>query len=276
VQLPAPMPPTLAPNRLEPPPMAARSPDDPGAAQRNAARASTQPPMRLHRRVLGASIGIAFAGVVVAVSAIWWAMGVPRGHAEQPALAPVCTPLTAEIPLATSPVASAMPLATPSMPSTPSGAANAVPSSVAATSTGCQLRISANAKPASLWIDGVLRGASPSIIDVPCRRVSIELRHPRYATVTRRVTPSEGVTDLDVRLTRPMVTVKILSQPAGATVRVNGTAVGRTPLDVSVPAFERGTIVWSHTGGATKTLQIYPQRAGTVFSATLPLVRKKR
>jgi hypothetical protein len=121
-----------------------------------------------------------------------------------------------------------------------------------------------------LWIDGKIRGTSPALVDIPCRPATVELRHPRYNDAVRRIAPEPGVTNVDIKLVRPVVTMKILSRPLGATVRVNGKEVGRTPVTASVNAFERGTIIWTHSGGATKTLQIYPQTDGAVVTATLP------
>ena len=69
---------------------------------------------------------------------------------------------------------------------------------------------------------------------------------------------------------RPIVTVVILSHPPGATVRVNGREVGKTPLSTDVAAFQHATILWSASGGAFKTQQVYPQAEGDRFTATLP------
>ncbi|HRC59272.1 MAG TPA: PEGA domain-containing protein, partial [Kofleriaceae bacterium] len=165
--------------------------------------------------------------------------------------------------------------AAPIDPSIAAPAAAKLPATTAASASGCQLQITSNASLADIWIDGVRKGKVPALLEVPCQATEVALRHPRYSADSRRVTPTAGLTEVALRLTRPLVTVKILSTPPGATVRVNGRELGKTPAQAKVHAFERGTIVLSHNGGAIKTMQIYPQADNTVVSATLPKPRAK-
>lgn len=205
------------------------------------------------KRMLGASCAIAAVGFAVAGAALWATRAAP---AAASLVAPRCEPATASEPSAPGPAASA-----------------AVTSSD--DSQSCELQVSSNAALAEIWIDGERRGKVPAKLEVPCRPTSIALRHPRYLTAQREVVPSAGTTEVAMRLTRPMVNVKIESKPPGANVRVNGRAIGKTPLSTKVLAFERGTVVLSHDGGAIKTMQIYPQTDNTLVSATLPKPRAR-
>ncbi len=213
------------------------------------------PLTRREKRVLGAACAIASLGFAVAGAALW--------SARPPTTSPSLATLHCE------PTPSAAP------PSLPAAAAAAAVAPSSAPEPSCLLQVNSNASLAEIWIDGERRGKVPAQLEVPCRPTSIALRHPRYQAAQRDVVPSPGTTEVEVRLTRPLVTVKIESKPPGANVRVNGRAIGKTPLSTKVLAFERGTVVLSHDGGAIKTMQIYPQADNTLVSATLPKPRTR-
>lgn len=216
---------------------------------------ASAPWTRREKRVLGAACAIASLGFAVAGAALWSA----RQPATSPSLATErCEP---------APAADLSPL--PAVATAAALAANNVPE------PSCLLQVNSNASLAEIWIDGERRGKVPAQLEVPCRPTSIALRHPRYQAAQREVVPSPGTTEVELRMTRPLVTVKIESKPPGANVRVNGRAIGKTPLSTKVLAFERGTVVLSHDGGAIKTMQIYPQADNTLVSATLPKPRTR-
>lgn len=214
------------------------------------------PLSRREKRVLGAAGAIAALGFAVAGAALWST----RGDATARHLT----------------VARCEPAPTVAATSEPApAAASSAPVSRATDEPSCLLQVTSNASLAEIWIEGERRGKVPAQLEVPCRPTSVALRHPRYLAAQREVVPAPGTTEVALRLTRPLVTVKIESRPPGATVRVNGRAVGKTPLATKVLAFERGTVVLSHDGGAIKTMQIYPQADNTVVSATLPKPRAR-
>jgi PEGA domain len=227
-----------------------------------AARAATQPP-RPSRRRLVAALGL--AGAVVALLALSWSLrGAPASQTGGASAAAVTT--TAAARATTEAMTEATTEATTEAPHVRAMAV----STGASPTPPCQLRVTSNIDAAVLRVAGRDHGPVPALVDVPCAPTAIELRHPRYRVATRQIEPRAGLTELEVRMTRPLVTIKVVSTPPGATVRLNGRAVGATPLSTTVLAFEKATLVWNQLGGATKTLQIYPQSNGTVYAATLP------
>lgn len=230
-------------------------------------------PEPLARRVLWGSIAIAFVCAVVAIGAVGWALEMrASAYASRGLESPSTTSLATRPPgraLASQPVPwdSSAPRPTPATPAATPAAKTAATGSAAA--SGCQLRISASANPATIEIDGAARGETPAVVDVPCRPVHVELRRARYAAAERTVEPRPGVTEVELRLSRPVVAVRILSRPAGATVRLNGKDLGKTPLTAQVTAYEHATLIWIAPDGATRTQQIYPQAKGDSFSAIM-------
>jgi PEGA domain len=236
-------------------------------------------PEPLARRVLWGSIAIAFVCAVVAIGAVGWALEMrASAYASRGQGSASTTSLATRPPgraLASQPVPwdSSAPHPTPPTPATTPAVTTASATGPAAegpaAASGCQLRISASANPATIEIDGVARGETPALVDVPCRPVHVELRRARYAAAERTVEPGPGVTEVELRLSRPVVAVRILSRPAGATVRLNGKDLGKTPLTAQVTAYEHATLIWIAPDGATRTQQIYPQAEGDSFSAIM-------
>jgi PEGA domain len=232
-----------------------------------------EPPVT--RRLLLGSIALAVTCTAVAVAAIWWAIDLRTSsrEASSRAASPAMSSRRPATPMrpngsALGGTASRAPAsAPPPAAAPPATAAAAVP---AAAPQPCQLRVSSNANPAQIFLDGQPRGESPALLEAPCGPLTLELRHARYASATRQLEAVPGViTDVELKMARPLVTIKVTSRPPGATVRLNGRDVGRTPLTTEVPAFERYTVVWSNRAGATATQLVYPQTDDETFSATL-------
>ena len=203
----------------------------------------------------------------------------PAKTASAAAAAVGPTPSTSPTSLPRSPTLPAGPPAAiapagPTVPAAPSNAAPIAapaksPTAAAGAASGCRLHVSANADAAQIFIDGARRGETPATLEVPCQPVAVELRHARYADASRQVAAAPGVTEVELRLTRPMVTIQVGSRPSGAIVHYNGRELGRTPLSTQVPAFENGKLVWSSRNGAVREKLIYPKGSGEQFSATL-------
>lgn len=252
-----------------------------------------EPPVT--RRLLWGSVAIAVTCTAVAIAAIWWALDMraasrpeTSSDVRDPARTSLgsrrpATPMrngsalgaTASRPQAAPDGANAPPPLKATNPADPAAPAAAAPSSSPAalpavsSTSGCQLRVSSNANPSQIFVDGQPSGESPAVIEAPCGPVTVELRRPRYATATRQLEATPGVTEVELKMARPLVKIHITSRPPGAIVRLNGRDVGKTPLTTEVPAFERYTVVWSSRTGATATQLIYPQEDGESVTATL-------
>lgn len=264
------------------------------------------PPTRAARGLLAASIVIAAAGAAVAVSAVWWARSVSAqraappvsaaapavaGAAEAKAAVAAVVPVTAPAPVAPTvepapapaPVAPTVepapaPVAPPVEPAPapvppsvePTAAAALAPTvepSAAAAPTRCRLAITTNADRVAIYVDGRLRGQAPATVDVPCHG-ELALRHPRYQEQVRTLALA-GDDALHVVLARPRAQLRIVTRPTGATVKLGGRVVGRTPLTAPVDGFERASVTLSAPGYATETRAAYVKGGTTVLAVTL-------
>src|SRR5262249_42701972 len=88
---------------------------------------------------------------------------------------------------------------------------------------------------AAVTIDGEPRGKTPLTLSLPVGTHEVSVVHERYTTVTQ---PVEVPNKLDLRLKRPIATLHIDSDPAGGEVTVEGKPRGKTPVDVTLDAFQ--------------------------------------
>ncbi|MBX3395814.1 MAG: PEGA domain-containing protein [Phycisphaerae bacterium] len=95
---------------------------------------------------------------------------------------------------------------------------------------------------AQVWIDGEMRGTSPLTLSMdPTKSPEMTIRHDGYADLTQRVSPPEVgdalAMELELRELGRMLAVE--TEPAGATIRINGRLAGVAPLRVEM---EPGTL----------------------------------
>jgi hypothetical protein len=81
--------------------------------------------------------------------------------------------------------------------------------------------------------------------------------------------PAGQATTLEVTLERPRYTMKIASQPAGASVTVDGSERGRTPLALEVTEAEFHEIVVRKEGFRPKTVFVAPETTEPSLSVAL-------
>ncbi|HEU0034812.1 MAG TPA: PEGA domain-containing protein [Kofleriaceae bacterium] len=139
---------------------------------------------------------------------------------------------------------------------------------VSSTPTGAE--IVAEAAP-----DQVL-GTTNAELHLPCNdAVKLVIRKPRYVPVLRNVVPtSEGI-KLRVALARTTFSVKVSSQPPGATITLNGKSLGVTPTTVRLPAFEASTLTIAKDGFATETQKITPKQNNQALHTQLKKQTRK-
>lgn len=85
-------------------------------------------------------------------------------------------------------------------------------------------------------------------------------RRAKYQTQVHTIAP--GDTTADVRLERPGFKVKVTSRPAGATVKVGGAAVGKTPVVITLPGYETTSIELTRNGYAVTSQRVYAGKSG--------------
>jgi hypothetical protein len=88
---------------------------------------------------------------------------------------------------------------------------------------------------AAVTVDGEAQGKTPLTLTLPAGTHEVSITHERYTTVTQSV---EVPGKVDVTLRRPTATLHIDSEPAGGEVIVGGKPRGKTPVDVTLDAFQ--------------------------------------
>jgi len=149
-------------------------------------------------------------------------------------------------------------------------AAGAAPVETPSTGEVCQVSVTASATDVAIFIDGRRRGIAPTTLQLPCEPTVLRLQHlhNRYVDQTRSVTPTTH-RSLHVVMPRPQGLLKVVSRPGGATVRLNGRDVGKTPLLRKVEAFETMTVTLRAAGMVPERRRVYPKAGTTVVAATL-------
>ncbi|MEO8702245.1 MAG: PEGA domain-containing protein [Kofleriaceae bacterium] len=122
----------------------------------------------------------------------------------------------------------------------------------------CRITIMATPAGANISIDGDHVGPSPLSYDGPCQKRRIDLAHARYAGATRWATPvADKPTTLDVTLTRPTHALTVTTQPAGATVSIDGRRAGTSPTVVQIMGYQSMMLTVERKGFHSMTQRVY-------------------
>ncbi len=115
---------------------------------------------------------------------------------------------------------------------------------------------------ASITVDGDFRGGTPATVEVsPDRSHRVVVARAGYESQERAVTLRRGAErTLNIRLEPRLGTIRVLSQPVGTTVFVNGEAAGQAPLDLQLPATEHD-LEFRLEGYVPQKLEVVPQPA---------------
>jgi hypothetical protein len=154
----------------------------------------------------------------------------------------------------------------------------AAPASSATAPLTCFANVTSQPPGAEIVIDDTsVLGTTPQKIELPCGGpTEVVIRKARMVPVTRTVTPSpEGVT-VKVALAKQTFLVKVSSTPPGATVTVNGKALGVTPTTVKVPAFETSILALAKDGYGPETEKVTPKTSGTALHTVLKKLDLKK
>ena len=144
------------------------------------------------------------------------------------------------------------------------------------------LRVSVRSEPsgADVLIDGVPSGTRTDgelTLDSRARQVTLTLRKEGYRDATRVLTlPLGGERTLLLRLVPASAALRIVSDPAGASVSIDGqVAQGRTPLSLPFDRSREHRLAFALEGHATQE-QVVPagfsaEELSVRFQATVPL-----
>jgi hypothetical protein len=199
--IPAPAPHAIAPETTDPVKLPRASTPRPGTVVKS--RPTPQ---------LIASIAIAAAGAIVAISAVIWARGVasdpPKPATTAAIAAPAACPPTDDTPAIVAPSVDPTPTPAPAPAPAPIATTKPEPAPPAvappATPPGkCTANVTASADNVTIWIDGESRGTAPATLALPCEPVTIVMRHPRYDDQSRKIEPTADGAAVDLRMQRP-------------------------------------------------------------------------
>ncbi|MBZ0233257.1 MAG: PEGA domain-containing protein, partial [Deltaproteobacteria bacterium] len=134
----------------------------------------------------------------------------------------------------------------------------------------CSANITTLPAGALVRANGRYYGETPLEAALPCGSVDLQISYRRYATVEKKLTLSAATpVELKVPLERPRHKVRIVSTPGGATVSINGSKVGTTPMYAKVPGYSMLTIELRRAGYKTLRLKHYSKRTGGVVAGRL-------
>jgi hypothetical protein len=183
-----------------------------------------------------------------------------------PAVA-VAAPDAAPVEPETEPAAEPAP--EPAAEPAPEPAAEPAPPRPPKASGACAITFTSTPSGATVSVGRKKLGKTPLTTELPCKRTSATFSRPRYQDEVKAFTPKKGTSKVSVRLDRPSFTVKITSQPSGATVAVGGKKIGKTPVVAKVPGFQATTIKVSKPGYQAKSTKVTAKKNGTTLKVSL-------
>lgn len=144
------------------------------------------------------------------------------------------------------------------------------PAAPASSPSGCYLNAMTSPVGATVLIDNKVSGRTPLRSKIPCGRHSVKFEMASYQATTRTINVRRGETEkVSAELARPRAVLRIESSPGGATVQVNGTSVGVTPLTTTVAGFASSTVTLSRQGYKTISRTVSPTSTSARLSVTL-------
>jgi hypothetical protein len=125
--------------------------------------------------------------------------------------------------------------------------------------------------------DKSVLGKTPGTFTLPCGApVKLHVHKARYVGEVKEVTPSAEGAQLAVHLARATFAVRVISTPAGATIKLGGRVLGVTPTTIRLPSYACSTIVLSKAGYANEARRITPRSNNTAHRVVLRRGRRRR
>ena len=133
----------------------------------------------------------------------------------------------------------------------------------------CDVTFTSTPSGADILIDGTLAGVTPATVSVACAPSKVTFRKKGMPSDVKSFKPTKKGITVVGHLSRLMFTVKVTSQPSGATIAVNGKSIGKTPSAVKVPAFQTVSIGVNKDGYAPLKQPLTAKEDGTAIRFTL-------
>jgi hypothetical protein len=119
-------------------------------------------------------------------------------------------------------------------------------------------------------------GTSPATVQLPCGvETKVYAKKAKFGTASKAFTASADNAKLAIRIAPPMLSIKVTSLPAGATITIGSKVVGITPTTVKVPAFSSTTITLTKDGFAPDIEKIAPRVNNAAHHVVLKRATRK-
>ena len=146
----------------------------------------------------------------------------------------------------------------------------------------CVVSVSGSPRRARVFAGKRSLGTTPLRAEVKCGEVTLRISGAGHKPETKTVVArADGPTEVSFDLERMMTSLRVMSAPPGATVRLRGRAVGKTPLTIPVPAFASSKVSveldgykkWSRNvrvGASAETIKamLWPSQEGDADEAS--------
>jgi hypothetical protein len=130
----------------------------------------------------------------------------------------------------------------------------------------CKVDVATLPVGAEIWVADTQLGVTPTTVQLPCGvEAKLELKKARLQTV-RTITPGTD-TSVVVKLlapATPTVSMRVTSNPPGATITMGGRVLGITPTTIHLPA-GGASLTLTKEGYASSTEHVAPKPNGTNF-----------
>ncbi|HUS27803.1 MAG TPA: PEGA domain-containing protein [Kofleriaceae bacterium] len=135
----------------------------------------------------------------------------------------------------------------------------------------CKVDVSSVPTGADIYLAKAKVGTTPFSLELPCgTAATLTLKKARFLATDRTFTPSAvKANKITIKLGKTMFSLKVTSNPSGATITIGGKSAGVTPTTVKVAAFESSAITLSKPGFATDTQRVTPKQNGQAHHVVL-------
>jgi hypothetical protein len=138
----------------------------------------------------------------------------------------------------------------------PAPASSVIESTVAGS---CTLKLSSEPSGADIVRSKKLIGKTPTSVTIPCgTATTLVFRKSKLTNVSKTFTPNTKNSSAVISFAKQLLTVKVSSEPAGATIMMGSRTMGKTPASIKLPSTSTATLTISRTGflAETKTIQL--------------------
>jgi hypothetical protein len=114
----------------------------------------------------------------------------------------------------------------------------------------CAVEITTNPPGAEVALDKTnVIGTTPGTFELPCGvETKLYIRKAKYVGLIRAVTATSEPQPILLKLSLATFSVKVTSQPSGATITVGGKPMGVTPTTIKLPALATSTVTVTKDG----------------------------